>query len=86
MFEVINVILIIGLLTCAVLVVRLRSLMSAIMAFSCLGTFLTLLFLFLHAPDVALSEAAVGTVAGPLVLLVSLVKIRTLLDDPSEAE
>jgi energy-converting hydrogenase B subunit D len=86
MFEIINLILIIGLLACAILVVRLRSLVSAIMAFSCLGTFLTLLFLLMQAPDVALSEAAVGTVAVPLVLLIALVKIRSLLDDPSEAE
>ena len=86
MFEIINLILVIGLLACAVLVVRLQSLVSAIMAFSCLGTFLTLLFLLLQAPDVALSEAAVGAVAGPLVLLIALAKIRSLLDDPAEAE
>jgi uncharacterized MnhB-related membrane protein len=33
-----------------------------------------------------LSEAAVGTVAVPLVLLMALAKIRSLLDDPAEAE
>jgi uncharacterized MnhB-related membrane protein len=86
MFEIVNLILVIGLLACAVLVVRLRSLVNAILAFSCLGTFLTLLFFLMQAPDVALSEAAVGTVAVPLVLLIALVKIRSLLDDPSEAE
>lgn len=86
MFEIINLILIVGLLACAILVVRLRSLVSAILAFSALGTFLTLLFFLMQAPDVALSEAAVGTVAVPLVLLIALVKIRGLLDDPSEAE
>jgi energy-converting hydrogenase B subunit D len=86
MFEIINLILLVGLLACAVLVVRLRSLVSAVIAFSALGTFLTLLFFLMQAPDVALSEAAVGTVAVPLVLLIALVKIRSLLDDPSEAD
>ncbi|MCI0395518.1 MAG: DUF4040 domain-containing protein [Chloroflexi bacterium] len=86
MFEILNFILILGLLASAVLVVRLRSVVSAVIAFSSVGTFLTLLFFLFHAPDVALSEAAVGTVAVPLVLLIALAKIRSLLDDPSEAE
>ncbi|MBC7810594.1 MAG: sodium:proton antiporter, partial [Burkholderiales bacterium] len=40
----------------------------------------------MQAPDVALSEAAVGAVAVPMVMLISLAKIRSLLDDPSEVE
>jgi uncharacterized MnhB-related membrane protein len=35
---------------------------------------------------VALSEAAVGAVAVPMVMLISLAKIRGLLDNPAEAE
>lgn len=38
------------------------------------GMLLSLLFFVLHAPDVALSEIAVGTIAVPLMVLVALMK------------
>lgn len=40
------------------------------------GLLLTFLFLLLQAPDVALSELAVGSAALPLILLVTLAKVR----------
>ncbi len=40
------------------------------------GLLLTFLFLLLQAPDVALSELAVGAAALPLILLVTLAKVR----------
>jgi multicomponent Na+:H+ antiporter subunit B len=86
MFAAINVLLLVGLLGCALLVVLARRVLMAVIAYSALGTFLTLLFVLLQAPDVALSEAAVGAVATPLVLLVALAKIRSLLDNPAEVE
>ena len=43
---------------------------------SLFGMVLTLLFLVLQAPDVALAEAAVGAVAVPLMILVVLANIR----------
>jgi energy-converting hydrogenase B subunit D len=85
-FEILNTILIIGLLVSAVIVVRVRGMVNAVIAFSATGIFLTLLFLQMQAPDVALSEAAVGAVAFPMVILISLAKIRGLLDNPDEAD
>ena len=38
------------------------------------GLVLALLFFVLHAPDVALSEIAVGTLAVPMMVLVTLMK------------
>jgi uncharacterized MnhB-related membrane protein len=66
--------------------VRVKGVLNAVIAFSATGTFLTLLFLLLQAPDVALSEGAVGAVATPMVLLIALAKIKGLLDDPKEVE
>jgi energy-converting hydrogenase B subunit D len=86
LFDIFNLILIIGLILSASLVVWVRGVTNAIIASAVTGTFLTLLFFHLEAPDVALSEAAVGAVAVPMVLLISLAKIRGLLDNPSEAE
>jgi uncharacterized MnhB-related membrane protein len=85
-FTVLSSIFAIGLIASAMLVVWTKGLVNAIVASAATGTFLTLLFLLMEAPDVALSEAAVGAVAVPLVMLISLAKIRTLLDNPSEAE
>ncbi len=85
-FTVLSAIFTVGLIACAALVVWVRSLVNAIVASAATGTFLTLLFLLMEAPDVAMSEAAVGAVAVPIVMLVALAKIRSLLDDPSEAD
>ncbi|HEY0581388.1 MAG TPA: DUF4040 domain-containing protein [Chloroflexota bacterium] len=41
------------------------------------GLLLTLLFVVFQAPDVALSELAVGTAAVPLMILLALSKTRT---------
>lgn len=47
-----------------------------IFALAANGTVLTLMFFALQAPDVALSELAVGTAATPLLFLVTLAAVR----------
>ena len=86
MFELLNILLLVGLLATAVLTVRVRRVIDAVISFSAMGFFLTLLVLQLQAPDVALSEAAVGAVAVPMVLFIAIAKIRRQLHDPSEAD
>jgi uncharacterized MnhB-related membrane protein len=86
LFDILNALLVAGLLLSGLLVVRVRGLINAVVASAATGTFLTLLFFLLEAPDVALSEAAVGAVAVPMVLLISLAKIRGLLNDPTEVD
>jgi uncharacterized MnhB-related membrane protein len=85
-FDILNSILLIGLLLSAILVVFVRGVTNAVIASAVTGTFLTLIFLLLEAPDVALSEAAVGAVAVPMVVLISLAKIRSVLKNPAEAD
>ena len=48
-----------------------------VLAIAANGLVLTLLFLALQAPDVALSELAVGTAAVPLMFLAVLASVRT---------
>ena len=43
--------------------------------YSMYGGMMALLFFVLHAPDVALSELTVGTLAIPLMVLVTLMKV-----------
>jgi uncharacterized MnhB-related membrane protein len=44
--------------------------------FSLFGLLLTLLFLALQAPDVAFSEIAVGSAVLPLIILVTIAKVK----------
>jgi len=48
------------------------------------GMILTVLFVVLQAPDVALSEVAVGAAALPLMILVALANVREA-GDPSDS-
>jgi uncharacterized MnhB-related membrane protein len=50
------------------------------------GMCLTVLFLVLQAPDVALSEVAVGATALPLMILVALASIRQAPSKSGEPE
>lgn len=58
------------------LVVATRDPLRQAMLASFLGILLGLLFFVLQAPDVALSEIVIGAVALPLMILLSLAKIR----------
>ena len=68
----------------AVLVVRLRNLNGAVMALSAVGSFLSLLFVVLGAPDDAHSEVVVGAIALPVLYLVAIGKARTEVRDRGE--
>jgi energy-converting hydrogenase B subunit D len=57
-------------------VVATRDPLRQAMVASLFGILLGILFFVLQAPDVALSEIVVGAVALPLMILLSLAKIR----------
>ncbi|HTD35797.1 MAG TPA: DUF4040 domain-containing protein [Candidatus Elarobacter sp.] len=60
----------------ATVVVLAREPKRQVFCFMLYGLVLTLLFAVLQAPDVALSELAVGSVAIPLAVLATLVRIE----------
>jgi energy-converting hydrogenase B subunit D len=57
-------------------VVLTRDPLAQAMVVSFLGIVLALLFLLYQAPDVALSQVVVGAVALPLMILLTLAKVR----------
>ena len=63
----------------ATVVVLTRDPKKQVIALSFYGLLLSLLFLAVQAPDVALSQLAVGAVAVPLMLLVALANVRKKL-------
>ena len=70
----------------AALVVRITNLPGAVMALSAVGTFLSLLFVVLGAPDDAHSEVVVGAIALPALYLIAIGKVRTDVPDRGEME
>lgn len=73
---VLNAFIILGMVISAVLAVRFEKLLSSVVALGVTGIFAAAEFLLLHAPDVAISEAAVGAALSPLIFIVTLKKIR----------
>ncbi len=71
-------------LAAAVIVIRSRNLNGAVMALSAVGTVLSLLFVVLGAPDDALSEVVVGTIALPTLYLIAIGKSRTDVTDTGD--
>jgi energy-converting hydrogenase B subunit D len=60
----------------ATAVVLIRRRVHQVLALSAYGILLAVLFLAFQAPDVTLSELTVGAVALPIILLLTLAKIR----------
>jgi uncharacterized MnhB-related membrane protein len=83
-FWVLDFLCLAGVLTGAVLVVRLRNLNGAVMALSAVGTILSLLFVVLGAPDDAHSEVVVGAIALPALYLIAIGKTRADVADRGE--
>ncbi len=73
---ILNVLVILGMVVSAILAVHFENLLSAVIALSVTGIFAAAEFLILHAPDVAISEAAVGAALVPLIFIVTLRKIK----------
>jgi len=60
----------------ATLVVRTRDRVRLVLVLSVYGMLLAILFFVFQAPDVTLSELAVGAIALPLILLLTISKVR----------
>ena len=73
---VLSALILIGLIVSAILASMSEKLLSAVIALSVTGLFAAAEFLLLHAPDVAISEAAVGAALSPMIFIVALRKLK----------
>ena len=73
---VLDILVVTGMVVSAILAVHFEKLLSSVIALGVTGVFAAGAFLLLHAPDVAISEAAVGAALSPLIFIVALKKIR----------
>ena len=76
-FDVLNTLIIVGLVASALCVFFLDDILQCIIAMAVLGGFLALEFLLLKAPDVALAEAAVGAILTPIIFMITLKKVKS---------
>jgi uncharacterized MnhB-related membrane protein len=76
MTEVLQVVILVLVAGGAALVALTRGRVRQVVALSAYGVALAVLFLTVQAPDVALSELVVGAVALPLILLLTLARVR----------
>jgi energy-converting hydrogenase B subunit D len=58
--EILNVIIVIFLIVCALSVEKTKDLLGAVIIFSAFSLMMSVLWLILKTPDVALTEAAIG--------------------------
>ena len=75
---ILNIILIIFLVVCAVAVERTKDLLSAIIIFASYSLVMAILWLILMAPDIALTEAAIGAGVTTILMVATVSRIRRL--------
>ncbi len=71
-----DVLIVGGMVVSAILACHFEKLLSSVIALGVTGVFAAASFLLLHAPDVAISEAAVGAALTPAVFIIALHKMR----------
>jgi energy-converting hydrogenase B subunit D len=76
LMETLQVVILVIVSAGAVAVVRARDRVRQAMLLSAYGVALAVLFFTFQAPDVTLSELAVGAVVLPLILLLAIAKVR----------
>lgn len=76
LISILNILVVLGLVVSAILASHFENLLSSVIALGIAGLFAAAAFLLLHAPDVAISEAAVGAALSPLIMIVTLRKVN----------
>lgn len=76
-----NTLVIIGVLVSAFLAVKMENILSSVIALGITGAFMALEFILLHAPDVAISEAAVGAVLSTALFVIAVRKTTKKEDE-----
>lgn len=80
MTHVLNILLLIFLVICALAVERTKDLLSAVVIFSAYSLVMAVTWEQLHAPDVAITEAAIGAGITSLIFVVTISRTRRYED------
>jgi uncharacterized MnhB-related membrane protein len=84
--EALNVLLLMFILVCAVAVSVTKDLLTSIIIFIAQSIAMSVVWILLRAPDLAITEAAVGAGVTSLLFYVALKKIHAIRGDEDEKE
>ena len=84
--EALNVILLLFIIACAVAVSVTKNLLSAVIIFMAQGLVLSIVWILLRSPDLAITEAAVGAGISSILMFAALKKIRAIGGKEEQAD
>ena len=84
--EALNVILLLFIIVCAVAVAVTRNLLSAVIIFMAQGLVLSVVWILLRSPDLAITEAAVGAGVSSILMFAALKKIKAIGGKEEQAD
>ena len=84
--EALNVILLLFIIVCAVAVAVTRNLLSAVIIFMAQGLVLSVVWILLRSPDLAITEAAVGAGISSILMFAALKKIKAIGGKEEQAD
>lgn len=73
---ILNTLVMIGIVVSAIMAVVFKKLLPSIIALGVTCLFMVFEYMLLHAPDIAIAEAAVGMVVTPIIFIYTLKRIR----------
>lgn len=76
MTTILNTLLLIFLIVCAIAVAKTRDLLSAVIIFAAYSLIMAIIWQQLEAPDIAITEAAIGAGVTSLLLIATISKTR----------
>ena len=84
--EALSILLLVFILACAVAVSLTKDLLTSIIIFMAQSTAMSVVWILLRSPDLAITEAAVGAGVSSLLLFLTLKKIRDIRKEANDEE
>ena len=84
--KVIEIVLLIGLILCAIACNFTKKLLPAVVVFMSYSTIMSIIWMILQSPDLAITEAAVGAGITSILFFVTLKKINSIDEEDEKRE
>ena len=81
MIKIFETILLLGLVSCAIAVSFSKKLLNSVLIFMSYSLMMSIIWILLESPDLAITEAAVGAGVTSLLFFITLKKIRSMEED-----
>lgn len=76
--EIIEILLLVFLIVCAITAVTAKRTLTTVLIFDAYGLIMSVIWMLLQAPDLAITEAAVGTGINGVLLYITLKKVHDM--------